>query len=101
MHRQTFHVPDGSSHSHRKTGLVRSPSPIQWHLKRHWHALEILEKIIPIQLSLHPHLDWWLDERNVLRDQPLHGLQVFTDASNEGWGAHLEDSNARGVWLDT
>ena len=48
--------------------------PIQWHLKRHWHVPEILEKIIPLPTSLHPHLDGWLDERNVFRGQPLHYL---------------------------
>ena len=76
--------------------------PIQWHLKRNWHIPEILEKIIPVPQSLHPHLDWWLDEANVLKGQPLHplqhALQLFTDASNEGWGAHLGDFTARGVW---
>ena len=36
--------------------------PIQWHLKRHWHVPEVLEKVIPIPQSLHLHLDWWLDE---------------------------------------
>ena len=78
--------------------------PIQWHLKRHWHVPEVLEKVISLPLSLHPHLDWWLDEGNVLKGQPLHplshALQLFTDASNEGWGAHLGDSTARGVWSD-
>ena len=75
--------------------------PIQWHLKRHWHVPEILEKVIPVPRALHPHLDWWLNEDSVLRGQPLHplshALQLFTDASNEGWGAHLGDSTARGV----
>ena len=70
--------------------------PVQWHLKRHWHVPESLEKIIPVPLSLHPHLDWWLDKTNVLKGQPLHplqhALQIFTDASNEGWGAHFGDS---------
>ena len=28
----------------------------------------------------------------------MHALQLFTDTSNEGWGAHLGDSTARGVW---
>ena len=46
--------------------------PIQWHLKRHWHVPEVLDKVIPVPPALHPHLDWWLDERNVLRGQPLH-----------------------------
>ena len=76
--------------------------PIQWHLKKNWHVPEVLEKVIPVPQSLHPHLDWWLDEANVLRGQPLHPLQhavqLFTDASNEGWGAHLGDFTARGVW---
>ena len=57
--------------------------PIQWHLKRHWHVPEVLEKVIPVPPSLHPHLDWWLDESNVLGGQPLHplrhALQLFTD----------------------
>ena len=67
-------------------------------------ATEIFEKIIPLPKSLHPHLEWWMDGRNILRGQPLHplshALQMFTDASNEGWGAHLGDSTARGVWSD-
>ena len=75
--------------------------PIQWHLKRHWDVPKSLEKINPIPRSLHPHLDWWLNECNVLRGQPLHplqhALQLFADASNEGWGARLGDSTARGV----
>ena len=76
--------------------------PIQWHLKRHWHVPKVLEKVIPVPLSLHHHLGWWLNEQNVLEGQPLHplqhALQLFTDASNEGWGAHLGDFTARGVW---
>ena len=28
--------------------------PIQWHLKRHWHVPEVLEKVIPVPQSLHP-----------------------------------------------
>ena len=64
--------------------------PIQWHLKKHWHVPEALEKIIPIPRFLHVHLKWWLDPEKVLKGQPLHplqhALQLFTDASNEGWG---------------
>ena len=75
---------------------------IHWHLKKLWHVPEVLEKVIPVPHSLHPHFDWWLDENNVLKGQPLHPLQhavqLFTDASNEGWGAHLGDFTARGIW---
>ena len=76
--------------------------PIQWHLKNNWRVPESLEKVIPVPKSLHPHLRWWLEESNVLLGQPLHplqhALQIFTDASNEGWGAHLDDQTARGTW---
>ena len=76
--------------------------PIQWHLKNSWRIPESLEKVIPIPNSLHPHLQWWLKEHNVLTGQPLHpikhALQIFTDASKEGWGAHLNEFTARGSW---
>ena len=58
--------------------------------------------MIPVPRSLHPHLKWWLEESNVLPGQPLHplkhALQIFTDASKEGWGAHLNERTARGTW---
>ena len=76
--------------------------PIQWHLKNNWRVPEALEKVIPVPRSLHPHLEWWLNEHNVLQGQPLHplrhALQIFTDASKEGWGAHLSEHTARGSW---
>ena len=76
--------------------------PIQWHLKNNWRVPESLEKIIPVPRSLHPHLQWWLEDVNVLTGQPLHplkhALQIFTDASKEGWGAHLDEHTARGTW---
>ena len=76
--------------------------PIQWHLKNNWRVPESLEKIIPLPRALHPHLQWWLDEDNMLQGQPLHpvrhALQIFTDASKEGWGAHVNEFTARGSW---
>ena len=36
--------------------------PIQWHLKNNWRIPESLEKFIPIPRSLHPHLQWWLEQ---------------------------------------
>ena len=76
--------------------------PIQWHLKNNWRVPESLEKVIPIPRSLHPHLQWWLSEDNVLTGQPLHpikhALQIFTDASKEGWDAHLNEHTKRGSW---
>ena len=38
----------------------------------------------------------------MLQGRPLHtmkhALQIFTDASKDGWGAHLNKHNARGIW---
>ena len=72
--------------------------PIQWHLKNNWRVPESLEKVIPIPKFLHPHLRWWLGEESVLLGQLLHplkhALHVFTDASKEGWGAHLNEHTA-------
>ena len=76
--------------------------PIQWHLKNNWRVPESLEKGIPVPRLLHPHVKWLLEESNVLPDQPLHPLkhavQIFTDASKERWGAHLNELTARGTW---
>ena len=36
----------------------------QWHLKQNWRVPESLEKVIPVPRSLHPHLNWWLEESN-------------------------------------
>ena len=49
--------------------------PIQWHLKIIWRVPESLEKVIRILRSLHPHLQWWLSEDNVLTGQPLHPIK--------------------------
>ena len=76
--------------------------PIQWHLRINWRVPESLEKVILIPKSLHPYLKWWLEEENVLQGKPLHplkhALQIFTDASKEGWGAHLNEHTGRGTW---
>ena len=58
--------------------------------------------MIPIPRSLHPHLQWCLEENNVLTGQPIHpvkhALQIFTDASKEGWDTRLNEHTARGTW---
>ena len=76
--------------------------PVQRHLKNNWRVPQSLEKVIPVPRSLHPHLKWWVKESNVLQGQPLHplkhALQIFTDASKEGWGAHLNEHTERGTW---
>ena len=79
--------------------------PMQWHLKNNRRVPESLEKVIPITRSLHLHLQWWLQEDNVLTGQALHplkhALQIFTDASKEGWGASLKRMHCKRVLVPT
>ena len=48
------------------------------------------------------HLLWWVQEENFFRGIPLAPFNpskhLFTDASGEGWGAHLDFKTVRGVW---
>ena len=66
--------------------------------KKKLEGTRITRKGDPIPRSLHPHLQWWLKEDNILTGQPLHpikhALQIFPDASIEGWGAHLDEHTA-------
>ena len=76
--------------------------PTQWHLKKlGGGGDESLIEVMPVPKSLHPPLKWWLEESNVLQYQPLHplqhALQIFTDASKEGLGSHLNEHTARGT----
>ena len=96
------HIPHRSTPSNRKASPPRA-TPHEAHtvaLGKTTGGSESLEFLVP--RSLHPHLRWWLEEDNVLPGQPLHplkhALQIFTDASKEGWGAHLNEHTARGTW---
>ena len=98
------YVLDRFTDGHRKPGSPR-PTAYETHTVASQKQLEgtrVSRKVIPIPRSLHPHLQRWLEESNVLQGQPLHpvrhALQIFTDASKEGWGAHLNEHTARGSW---
>ena len=98
------YVLDRFTNSHRKASSPR-PAAYENHTVASQKQLEgtgITRKVIPIARSLHPHLQWWLKEDNVLTGQPLHpikhALQIFTDASKEGWGIQLNEPITRGTW---
>ena len=48
------------------------------------------------------HGEWWLDPQNVLQREFLHPREheilIFTDASNAGWGTHLNQDSTGGLW---
>ena len=101
---ENFHVSYRSSHCDRKTGAPRQTAHETYSVAPQ-EALEsprISGKGDPnskVSPSVPPVVD---PEENVLKGQPLHPLrnavQIFTDASKEGWGAHLGDFTASGTW---
>ena len=68
--------------------------PFQFHLKEHWRFPQSLDTLRPWTETISAHLDWWQNPTNVMKGADLHpkdhSIQLFTDGSNEGWGAHLE-----------
>ena len=92
------HVSDRFINSHREASSAR-PTTHETHTVASQKQLEgagVIRKSDPS--SQIP----WLQEDNILTGQPLHpikhALQIFTDASKEGWGAHLNERTARGSW---
>ena len=78
--------------------------PFQFHLKEHWRYPQSLDNLLPLTEAIVAHLDWWQNPSNVMKGADLHpkdhSIQLFTDASNEGWGAHLDQSFTKGLWSD-
>ena len=78
--------------------------PFQCHLKEHWRYPQSLDNLFPWTETISAHLDWWQNPSNVMRGADLHpknhSIQLFTDTSNEGWGAHLDQSSTKGLWSD-
>ena len=75
--------------------------PFQFHLKVHWRYPQSLDSLLPWTDA---HLGWWQNPSNMMRGADLdakdHSIQLFTDASNEGWDAHLDQSCTKGLWSD-
>ena len=78
--------------------------PFQFHLKEHWRYPQSLDSLLPWTETFCAHLDWWQNPTNVMRGADLHpkdhSIQLFTNASNEGWGTHLDQSSTKGLWSD-
>ena len=65
----------------------------QFHLKEHWGFPQSLDTLLPWTETISAHLDWWQNPTNVMKGADLHpkdhSIQLFTDTSNKGWGAHI------------
>ena len=78
--------------------------PFQFHLKEHGRYPQSLDSLLPWTEAISAHLDWWQNPTNVMRGADLHpkdhNIQLFTDALNESWGTHLDQSSTKGLWSD-
>ena len=87
-------VPEGHLHTR----------PFQFNLKEHWRYSQSLDNLLLLTESIAAHLDWWQNPSNMMKGADLHpkdqSIQLFTDASNEGWGAHLDQNFTKGLWSD-
>ena len=61
-----------------------------------------LDKRIPVTGNFLNHLKWWENLQNLMAGAPIHpdihNTLVFTDASQKGWGAHLNKIVLSGLW---
>ena len=78
--------------------------PFQFHLKEHCRYPQSLDSLLPWTETISAHVDWWQNLTNVMKGSDLHpkyhSIQLFTDASNKGWGTQLEQASTKGLWSD-
>lgn len=77
--------------------------PLQWEIKDRWRQnLAVWDKQILLRPWFAKAIHMWRDENFLLSVTPLHHpfpeCQLFTDASLDGWGAHMGIHMASGLW---
>ena len=72
-------------------------------LQRHFHSLGLTNRFTPLRRSdplvLANLLRHWQDLRFLTSGIPIHTFQ--RDASTQGWGTHMGDSQISGTWTHT
>ena len=78
--------------------------PFQFHHKEHGRYPQSLDSLLPWTEIISARLEWWQNPINMMKGARLHPKdhrnQLPTYASNEGWGAHLEQASTKGLWSD-
>ena len=101
---QMFDVANWVAHHNGEDGPGGTPSheALLVHLKEHWRYPQSPDSLLPWTETISAHLDWWQNPANMMKGSDLHpkvdSIQLFTDASNEGWGANLDQSSTKGLW---
>ena len=70
-------------------------------LRRQWDHVD-QSQMVEWSQEVHRDLSWWLDrdrlELGISLEQVSPQLELWSDASDVGWGAHLEEQVASGLW---
>ena len=70
-------------------------------LRREWDHVD-QSQIVEWSQEIRQDLDWWLDrnrlELGISLEQVSPQLELLSDASDVGWGAHLDESVNSGLW---
>lgn len=78
--------------------------PLQFFVQNQWSQDMPDTTRIRLTQSARFQLEWWLDPTNLTLGVPFStpdpALTIVTDASSYGWGGHLGDQTASGVWPD-
>jgi hypothetical protein len=118
LQRKSSHFLDSKEVTARRfqklIGLLNSLAPfvpwgrihqrmIQFNLHLCWtQSKDPQSKVLPVWEETLTEVRWWLDPRNLFAGVPLHPeeptLVFFTDASTEGWGAHVGERKKYGFW---
>ena len=76
--------------------------PLQQHLADSWSTDQDMETPVPISLKALEVIQWWQNRGNLTTGVRVHPSQpdhlLYTDASNAGWGAHVAELRAQGLW---
>ena len=77
---------------------------LQWHLKTHWSPESDPPSLpVPLSREVREDLSWWMVRDHLMGVRfgtPAPDLHLYSDASWSGWGAHLLDRSASGVWSE-
>ena len=73
----------------------------QFTLRKYWDHVD-QTVLVEWTQEIHQDLVWWLDrdrlEQGVALEQVSPQLDLWSDASDMGWGAHLGEEVASGLW---
>ena len=77
--------------------------PLQFRLQTCWSQhRDDQSKLVNINQEAKQALQWWMNTAHLKAGVPMHEsppeTTLFTDASTEGWGAHMEQLQAEGLW---